>query len=210
MRIDHTKTKIPSNLGKSAAIKLKADKLEEIELLNEKIKKDIQQHGIINRLDPIRTCRKCDFNAYTPEDLDFFSKNAGMKLGVGTICKECDAKKAKAYHSCNYENTGGNGGLDFTKNATLYYVKITTQEKNTFFKVGVTQETIKNLFAKNKSAKISILTKSTMVPQVAENVQRLILRDYTDYLVDDEAPILAGFTNETIFTRDIFNLTNKK
>ncbi len=205
MRIDHKPRPIGSKIGKAKALNLRATKLEEIKLLEAKIKNDITIYGMSNRLEPIRTCRKCKFKAYTEDDLEFFSKDSGMLYGRATICKECDREKTKKYMKANYEKTGGNGGLDRNKNVTLYYVKITTPSQKVFYKLGLTQKTLKTLFG-SEEAKTSIIFKSTLTNTVGLLTEKLILRQYDSYLIPETTSLLKGTDNKGVFVEDIFSL----
>jgi len=55
-------------------------------------------------MNPLRTCRNCDLEAWTERDLEKFVKSKRMKYGKRNFCKECDNKRAREYRKEREDN----------------------------------------------------------------------------------------------------------
>lgn len=167
---------------------------------------DTQLNVLNLGIEPLRVCRVCGAKAYTEAELETFSKNDKMTHGRGTICKCCDSKKASKYHKEHYEKTGGKGGFDKNKKAILYYVEIIDNDKNSYFKIGITNRTISERFTSENDVKIKVLFQKKFDGQVAQVLEKSIINEHKDLLVKRKTNILRYTGNSEIFSEDIFNL----
>lgn len=161
-------------------------------------------NDIIEEVEPLRVCRECGKEAFTTEHLNLFSTNKSMKHGVGTICKKCDSKKFSKYHSKNYVKVGN--GFKSNAKSTLYFVKIETQYKETFYKIGVTNRTVQERFKIEPEVKITSIFELEVKGDIALRLERDIKNnpDYEKFKVEPNYKVLKYTGNTEIFTENIF------
>ena len=115
-----------------------------------------------------------------------------------------------------YDHLTGSGcpacakhGFDQTKPAYLYYLKITTEDNQVLYKIGITNRTVNERFQLNDLKKIEIIKqKLYQKGQDALNWETKLKRTYKEYQYT--GPDILSSGNTELFTEDIFSMWHNR
>lgn len=97
-------------------------------------------------------------------------------------------------------------GFDKSKSAILYYLKVTTENNQVLYKIGITNRTVQERFNLTDLSKIEIVKQRTYENgQEAYDKEQEIIKKYAKYKY--EGPKVLQNGNTELFTVDIRNLT---
>ncbi len=108
-----------------------------------------------------------------------------------------------------YDHLEGNGcpscakgGFDPNKSAILYYLKITTNDNTTLYKIGITNRSVNERFSLLELKKIEIIKQIEFPNGVdAYNKEQEILKKYSEYAYKGPKVLASG--NTELFTEDV-------
>lgn len=95
------------------------------------------------------------------------------------------------------------GGFDPNKTAIFYYLKVSKNDE-VFYKVGITNRTIKERFRSDMEYIEVLSSKTFLNGHRAYKLEQWLLRRYSDYRVFDKFPLKIG--NTELLYKDIRNL----
>lgn len=95
-------------------------------------------------------------------------------------------------------------GFDPTKAAILYYLKITTDNDQILYKIGITNRTVEARFNLTELSKIEIIKQiNYIIGQEAYDEEQKILKKFKDFKYI--GPVILETGNTELFTIDVFN-----
>lgn len=132
------------------------------------------------------------------------------KTKVIIICKEHGEFKQKAENHINQQGcpSCAKCGFDQTKPGILYYLKITTDDNQVLYKIGITNRTVNERFQLKDLAKIEIV-KQKLYDNGAEALEweTKLKRLYKQYQY--KGPDILSSGNSELFTEDIIAMYYK-
>lgn len=101
-------------------------------------------------------------------------------------------------------------GIDLTKPTTLYYIKITDNKKQSYYKIGITTRTVQKRMAMDKDKLIvTLFSKLYKEGITASRVERFILNKFKSSKANISGYLRSGGDSE-LFKEDIFGLDTEK
>ena len=104
---------------------------------------------------------------------------------------------------CRCAPCGQNGGFKPDKPGTLYYIRFDIDGKS-FYKIGITNQTIKQRFVREPLPYTVIHTKTYLVGSMAYEDEQKILKEHANYKYKGYPILDSG--NTELFTRDVLGL----
>jgi hypothetical protein len=99
-------------------------------------------------------------------------------------------------------------GFDSTKPAILYYLKITTEDNRTLYKIGITNRSVNERFGLKDLQKIEIVKQEEFeLGKDAYELEQKLLKQYKKHKYTGKPVLDSG--NTELFTEDVLALYNK-
>ena len=156
---------------------------------------------------------KKELNHETKEDYEFFKdtyKSISQKMKV--IHKKCGHTYYQSPSNVLHNNQGcpicKHGGFNVSKKGLLYYLEVTHNNEK-FYKIGITNNTIKDRYSNRDLEKITNQITFPMLGQKAWDWEKAIIKEYKEHLYKGDDIILdSAKGNAELFTKDILGVFN--
>jgi hypothetical protein len=129
------------------------------------------------------------------------------------LCNTCDTRfTTSAQHHAGSDGTGcpncARYGFSRTKPAYLYYLKVTTNNGQVLYKIGITNRTVNERFNLTDLSKIEIIKQKLYAKgQDALDWETKLKQKYSEYQY--KGPDILSSGNTELFTEDILELWYK-
>ena len=111
----------------------------------------------------------------------------------------------KRYGESIKERNRNGGGFDHNKPAILYYLKVTGDNGEVAYKIGITNRTVQQRFCADDLSKIEVITTTEYkIGRNAHKEEQRILNEFKELKWNGEKLLKSG--NTELFSRDVLGL----
>ena len=146
-----------------------------------------------------------NYTSRVPDNIEVLDEYTSNKVALRHRCKTCNTVWSTIPKNI-LEGTNcpscAKSGFKRNQNALLYYVKITDKQGLFYYKIGVTNRTIKERYRLDHDKSIVVLYSKILMGEDAENIETKVLNENKEHTANVNNFLKSGGNTE-LFKKDI-------